>query len=68
MSQTAQIIRSDHPNAYRDELLARRHLGEWARILGTTERHGRERYVIEWENGDRDEWPVDDPTDSYELR
>jgi hypothetical protein len=60
----ATLIRATHRYAFRS--------GEWATLKGTTELPGfpegdRKCYLVEFDDGVTDFWPVDDNTHGYEF-
>jgi hypothetical protein len=53
-------VRQTHPYGYRS--------GEWAKALTIVESYGRDCWLVEFSDGARDWWPIDDPMAGYETR
>jgi hypothetical protein len=54
------LIRSTHLFAFRS--------GEWARLVGVERIGNRPCYLVEFLDGDDDEWAINDPAAGYEFR
>jgi hypothetical protein len=55
-----RTVRQTHPYGFRS--------GEWARVLTTVESYGGRAYwLVEFDDGARDWWPVHDPDAGYEV-
>jgi hypothetical protein len=53
------FVRATHPYAFKS--------GEWAQIVGETERNGRPCWLLVWSDGATDEWVTNDPHAGYEF-
>jgi hypothetical protein len=56
----AAEVRQTHPSGFRS--------GTWARVLTIVESYGRDCWLVEFSDGARDWWPIDDADAGYEVR
>jgi hypothetical protein len=52
-------VRQTHPYGYRS--------GEWAKVLTIVESHGRDCWLVLFEDGNTDWWPITDDVAGYEV-
>lgn len=58
-AQAATHVRQTHPCGFRS--------GEWARLLTTVQSHGRDCWLVQFEDKATDWWPISDALAGYEF-